>query len=151
MGLNLPLLKDAVARWETYRDRGVAPAHGWNVGPDGEACALGDIAHYSGLNGRDVREWRVGKLLGIEQKRFGNTCLPIAEFDEAGPYMPLAVISDQGRWPVEEVRRLIAWEEASLGITPRSLGVDGDIEFPAIHEVMGSWQAVEAEKAEERA
>lgn len=111
MSLNLPLLRDAVARWETYRDRRVRPEIGWCVGGDGSSCALGDIAHYSGAQ-TCGSELGVGDLLGITRERFGD--VPYAIFGTVTPYMPLAFASDKGRWPIEEVKRLIAWEEAAL-------------------------------------
>lgn len=131
MSLNIRALKDAVARWQTYEDRGITPQHGWGKGGDGNSCALGDIAHYENLNtGMNVpeQETMVGDYLGfgrqlnwkymIAVNRNSNMAIALSskycEHFTSEAELLASINDGWNRWPIEEVQRLIAWEEASI-------------------------------------
>lgn len=118
--INIEMLQRAVARWETYEDRGIRPALGWGSGEDGNSCALGDINHYEEIGGPASA---VGEELGLVQM------IPVKNHEaparwvmllhetECPAYYWLAAISDgHGRWPIAEAKRLIAWEEAARAV-----------------------------------
>lgn len=123
--LNIRLLKDAVARWQTYEDRGIKPHTGWGKGGDGNSCALGDIAHYENL---DIRYFQAESVVChfLDLPQFGKNGLPVGvvwnSYTETenlvihGVYFcPYAVVNDHlNRWPIAEAQRMIEWEEATI-------------------------------------
>lgn len=130
--MNLEAMKRAVARWETYEDRGITPHKGWGQGGDGNSCALGDIAHYEDIEVQgSYFEQMVGTVLGMPTFSVGEVILGINFIDnelEFGIVRPsdalpgyndswafmLSNINDvENRWPIAEVKRLIQWEEAA--------------------------------------
>lgn len=126
--LNIRAMKDAVARWQTYEDRGIEPHYGWGKGGDGNSCALGDIAHYENISTWDCidthesDETVVGDYLGFGLVYNGHFSA-ITSREVCSQYGGIGIhevfyfsyYSDmEMRWPIEEFQRLIEWEEATI-------------------------------------
>lgn len=130
--MNIRALKDAVARWQTYEDRGIKPHNGWGIGGDGNSCALGDIAHYENLDISKEYPWTympeiivnnylglpyipVGTILPHELTGCGNLIMDSLSvlLQHNAMALCLSQINDMyNRWPIAEVQRLIEWHEA---------------------------------------
>lgn len=104
--IDLEPLKDAVARWETYRDRGIKPDI------CGRNCAMGDVAKHIGLD-----DW-TDVNLGLRAEQGSRVMYLDNEKGVLGRTNNiLQLITDYNdcycEWPIELVKRLIQWEEAS--------------------------------------
>lgn len=119
--LDVKALQCAVARWETYADRGIEPAKGWGKGGDGNSCALGDMAHYEQIPaamGLPNTMW-AARCFGDTTIDFSYGFGPAVEaffdyFEPTSPLATLARVNDmEARWPIAEAKRLIEWELAA--------------------------------------
>lgn len=123
--LNIEALQRAVARWETYNDRGISPQQGQlHRGGDGNSCALGDISHYEGLD-PSLSEGEVSDALGMPRIQpdeytitaHGDTTtvahLLMWHGFMVGPIGLGQILTDindnHGRWPITELKRLVGW------------------------------------------
>lgn len=113
--LNIRALKDAVARWQTYEDRGIKPRVGWGSGGNGNSCALGDINYYERFNIIEMIgcEAAVSDMVGLDSNNFNCPSHKSQNREFVLPYAYLTKTNDfEGRWPIAEVQRLVEWEEA---------------------------------------
>lgn len=126
--MNIEALERAVARWETYEDRGITPKKGWGSGGDGNSCALGDINFYEkfGAEGFSYPEKHVADALQLPFSDGG--WIYNRELDEwehysldnhvgYRPYALFTVVNDcNGVWPIEVAKRFIQWEKAAQDV-----------------------------------
>lgn len=122
--MNTQAINDAIARWEGYRDRGIAPKKGWGSGEGGGgSCALGDIAFYSKIDTSCEAQMgaaRVlfnhlghhGEMMAVKQGALNCAhefpVITALGISVAEARLLVSVNDHQGRWPIEEAKRIVS-------------------------------------------